>query len=479
MRRRLTFPALALGLFMLASTLGGGAAAAVTWTQVSTGDVINFAEPGLHRTADGVLHVMWPEDNALGDADILHATIAPDGTVTAPTLAQENWWTLWPGGGDIVPAADGGIAYFFGGLRSNAPGEPNDGLNMIASDAAGTTWDVHLGNLEPPATVARSSTIGAAVDATLTPYQIWGSSVHRGLDPASPATSFQGAAGFGCCSYNGGLAADALTGAMYAGWYSNAAAPNRGVWVQEVSTTDGTPVGSPTRMPGSVSIYNGTEQSADAGTRIPMTGRPGAGGVFVAWPGGYPSQHQLLLWQPFDAEATTVWSARETDIDDPAIAASPDGRLWVAWTQGERVFARRSNLDVTRWGAAVKVPWPPEQESNFDLKIDSGDGFLDVIGNFDSFTSSPAFFHVRLLPGLKVAAQPGSFRREARVRFTVTDAGDPVAGATVKVDGKTKTTNASGVAQIRLGPYNRARRLTAKATAPGYKVGKTTVRVRR
>lgn len=463
---------------MLTSGLGGGVSAAVTWTALGSGDIINFAEPGLHRTADGVLHVMWPEDNELGNSDILHATVAADGTVNAPTLAQDNWWSMWAGGGDIVPTADGGMAYFFGGVRSNELGDPNDNLNMITSDATGATWNVHVGDLSPPGTTAYASTVGAGVDNSFTPYQVWGSTVHRGTSPGSPATSFGGAAGFGCCAYNGALATDPVTGTMYVGWYSNDEPPNNGVWVQEVSTTDGTPVGAPAKMPGSVSMYNGSEQSSDADTRIPMAGRPG-GGVYVAWPSGYPSQHEMVLWSPFDAVGVTVWSTRDSDIEDPAIAAAPDGRIWVAWTQGERVFARRSNVDVTRWGAVVKVPWPAEQESSFDLKVDAGDGFLDVVGNFDSFTSSPAFFHARLLPGLKIVAQPGSIEREGRVRFTVTDAGDPVPGATVTIDGHSDVTNAEGVASIRLGPYNRAQRLTAKATAPGYTRGKTTVRVRR
>ena len=72
----------------------------------------------------------------------------------------------------------------------------------------------------------------------------------------------------------------------------------------------------------------------------------------------------------------------------------------------------------------------------------------------------------------------GGIRREGRVEFTVSDAGDPVPGALVKIDGRTDTTNAEGVAAIRLGPYNRARRLTATATKAGYTRGKTTVRVR-
>lgn len=459
--------------------MGGGAGAAVTWTQVSTGDVVNFVDAALHRTPDGVLHVMWPEDNEDGTADVLHATVTADGTVTPPTNAQSSWVSIWGGGGDLVPTADGGLAYFFGGRRSSVPEDPNDNLNMITSDATGATWDVHVGDISPPATTAYASTVGAAVDSTMTPYQIWGSTVHRGLDPASPATSFQGAAGFGCCAYNGALATDLVTGTMYAAWYSNDGPPsatNNGVWVQEVDTTDGTPVGVPARFPGSVTLYNGTEQSSDAGTRIPMAERVG-GGVYVAWPTGYPSQRKLVVWRPFDTGGIAVASG-ESDIDDPAIAAAPDGRIWVAWTQGGKVRARRSNVDVTQWGAVVKAPFPAGQDTKYDLKADAGDGSLDVIGDFDGPSNSVALFHARFFPGLKIVADPGSVRREGRVTFTVTDAGDPVEGVTVTIGGRDGVTNAAGEVSIRVGPYNRARRLTATATKAGYTRGKTTVRVR-
>ncbi len=87
-----------------------------------------------------------------------------------------------------------------------------------------------------------------------------------------------------------------------------------------------------------------------------------------------------------------------------------------------------------------------------------------------------AFWHTQVRPGLTLAARPRTFTRRATVVFTVTDAGDPVEGARVKVDGKSATTDGEGRAEITLGPYGSARRLTARAAKAGY--GAASVRLR-
>jgi hypothetical protein len=56
------------------------------------------------------------------------------------------------------------------------------------------------------------------------------------------------------------------------------------------------------------------------------------------------------------------------------------------------------------------------------------------------------------------------------VKFVVRAGGKPVRGALVKVAGKKKMTNSSGVAKIKVGPYSRTKRLKATATKAGYKL---------
>ncbi len=90
-------------------------------------------------------------------------------------------------------------------------------------------------------------------------------------------------------------------------------------------------------------------------------------------------------------------------------------------------------------------------------------------------------WHARLRPGLSLDARPRAWSRRVarRVVLTVTDADDPVAGATVRVGGAAGVTNARGRVTLMLGPYDGARRLRAVATKRGYVAAATTLRVRR
>ena len=123
------------------------------------------------------------------------------------------------------------------------------------------------------------------------------------------------------------------------------------------------------------------------------------------------------------------------------LAATSDGRLWIAWIaptpRGHRVLAARTNPEATVVGAVVG--WGRPSRTSFGYNLSSSatrGGLLDALANFTIGTSSnQAIFHRRLLPGLTLLARPGRLRRDvpADVRFTVLDAGDPVAGARVRV----------------------------------------------
>jgi hypothetical protein len=69
-----------------------------------------------------------------------------------------------------------------------------------------------------------------------------------------------------------------------------------------------------------------------------------------------------------------------------------------------------------------------------------------------------------MLPGLTLAANVSSLpARSRKVTFTVTDAGDPVKGATVKAAGRSDTTDSKGHATLTL-----KGKASARATARGY-----------
>src|SRR3970282_2445514 len=60
-----------------------------SWTRLP-GTVINFAEPGLARTADGVLHVVYVRKNGT-KSDLVHVAVSPAGEVGAGSVALGGW----------------------------------------------------------------------------------------------------------------------------------------------------------------------------------------------------------------------------------------------------------------------------------------------------------------------------------------------------------------------------------------------------
>lgn len=477
------------GLALVASAPPSSGGAPGRWTKIGNPSV-NFAQPGLARTADGTLHALWVRStpaNAAAD-DAVHTEIAGDGTVGATDVVQSSWASIWaiP---DLILTSGGGLRGFWGGIRSTASGETHTDISSASAPAEGSPWTLHPGDVAE-GSGGSSSSIGAALAADGTPLFSWASSgggfVHRGLDPASPDHGFD-TPGNGCCAYDPDLALDDATGEMWVAWFSNQE-DAEGVWVQEIDPATGQATGTPLRMPGSFTNFNGSDESSQEIQRTPIAGREG-GGVFVAYSSGYPTTLRILAWE-IGADAPIVVARHGSRaLSNPAIAAGPDGRLWVAWSQNDAngvpvIFARRSNEAGTRFGGVARARAPRglgDCNSLFSLTTAAQDDVLDVVANFTDGCSGGkvAFWHTQLRPGLTLTARPQTFTRKATVEFTVTDAGDPVEGARVTAGGKSATTDADGEASITLGPYSSARRLTAKATRAGYGAATTTLRVRR
>jgi hypothetical protein len=285
--------------------------------------------------------------------------------------------------------------------------------------------------------------------------------VHAGLDPATPNRDLQ--APLGQYGYDTGMAADAAGAAMVA-WYSNATG-HLGVFAQQVAA-DGTPAGAAMNMPGTATMKVGMVG------RTPIVARPG-GGFYVAYATGYPALNSVRLWRVGTTSARVIARTTRVASSTATVAAAADGRLWVAWTDAPggvpRVHARRSNRAGTVFGAVVDAGRPAGAVSAYSLAASAADGALDILGLF-SVGAGPgaATSHTRVLPGLTLAASPRAVRRSraVRVRFTVTDAGDAVRGARVKVGGASGTTNARGRVELTI-PAG-ARAVSAAATAKGY-----------
>jgi hypothetical protein len=225
-----------------------------------------------------------------------------------------------------------------------------------------------------------------------------------------------------------------------------------------VDGATGAPLGDRMKAPG------GLFSSFD---RVAVTGRGGGrDGVFLA---SYTVGSQLQtigVWRVGSSRTATILRSKlgGPALGHVAITSDPQGRLWVLWTVDGaprlHVAATRSNAAGTRFGKPVDVSIPGNVVLIPRLFGDAGPTGVDAVAKFrrgDSFE----YDTTRILARLELKAG----RRGRKITATVSYAGDPIQGATVKAGGRRKTTNAKGRAVLVTG---NARRLSVSATAPGY-----------
>jgi hypothetical protein len=437
-------------------------AVAAGWKRVTAPNGTNIDQVGLVRTADGVLHLAWHIRTGGNSEDLRHTTISPAGVIGATTPIVTNWVGLQ---NPALVAGPEGLRAFFSGIRTTDPTETLTELATATSTDAGLSWSLAPNNIIPLGGQAYGSPISAVRLAAGTFLQSWAGSlgtwVHAGLDPAAPNRDFQ--APLGTYGYDPGLAAD-VDGLAAMAWYSNATG-HQGVFAQQLDA-NGAGFGPTVQMPGTSNMLVGMLG------RTPIVARVG-GGFFVAYATGYPALNTIRIWRMGTTTAPVVAKARAGN-STASIAATADGRLWVVWAEAvngvPRVLARRSNRQATVLGATVTAGRPSGASTVYRLDANpSPSGPLDLFGTFTIGTAPQvATWHTRVMPGLTLTATSRTVRRDrpTTVQFRVTDAGDPVRGARVKVGPLSRVTAANGRVALTISAGTRAVR--ASATAKGY-----------
>lgn len=428
------------------------------WTQLTTpgASILNIMRPGLARTTDGVLHVTWTRDDA-GNADsLLHSALSADAkSVSGPDLVFTG--TDGVNASSALVVAPDGLRAFLGSVNNFS-----DGLGTALSGDAGKTWNVKPtpasrgGNQAKP--VYAASGIAAALGTGGTVFSAWGASspsgagFHIGLEQSDPDGEFDTS-----FVVDPGVGVDSQTGAAFV--------------AMSRLNEDGTAIFPISPAGASVAIPDSNANQLQHPTHV--TGRIGKPGVYVAYTKGSSEfLGKAALWDVGAAKGRVL--GRKGD-EDASVAAAPDGRLWVFWRGDGDVRATRSNPAVTEFGRVVRVRNPKGTDSVYDLTGNGSRGPLDVLLQADT-GAGPASWHQRILPGLSLTYKLGTGKKGAgKVFLKVTDAGDPVKGATVKVKGQgTKTTSATGNTVFKLGPG----RYRARASKDGYSGTKIRVRVR-
>lgn len=421
------------------------------WTRLP-GTVINFAEPGLARTSDGVLHAVYTRKNGSKE-DLVHLEVNPAGKVGPAAVALSGWSTM--SHPDLLRMPDGSLRAFFGGIRSTAPGETNNSLNTATAPAAGEPWTLKPGNAAQSTSAYATGVAGAGLAKDATPISAWSGSpglgFHFGIELSTPD---RGIPQSGCCLYTPEIAVDAASGQAWVGFHSNESA-TPGLFVNAIGP--GGPQGGRRLAPGSVTGKN----SIYPGNRASLTGRIGAGGVFLFFGQGYPTFKTLALWKVDTAKPQLVVKADRNEHAN--VAAAPQGRLWLMWERNGTIHAARTNKSATRLGAVNTLP-APGSRSVYRLNGEGSVGPLDLIVN-----DGKSLWHQQVWPKLTLTGK----RSGNAIVFRVLDAGDPIAGATVKAGGRTLKTAASGTAKLGNPPTGRVQGAASKA---GYAPASASVR---
>jgi hypothetical protein len=203
-----------------------------------------------------------------------------------------------------------------------------------------------------------------------------------------------------------------------------------------------------------------------------MTARAG-GGVFMAFPTGYPNVTGIRVIEIGTNRAMDI--AVSGRVGRVSLTSDPAGRLWLVYAKDNRIKALHTNTAATTFGATGSWGAPAGTDTIWKSAALGSAGGLDIVVASSRADGKINVWHTQATRTLSVSAAPASTRRGNSVTFTVKDAGDPVSGATVKFNGHTASTNAAGKATLTARSRGRA---TVTAKKAGYNTGSTTVRVR-
>jgi hypothetical protein len=195
--------------------------------------------------------------------------------------------------------------------------------------------------------------------------------------------------------------------------------------------------------------------------RVALSSRPGANGVYLAYTVGYPKVRAIAVLQV--GSRTQVLLVKAPAASHVALAAGPQGRLWLLWSKGGTLFAARTNRSVSRLGAVRTLEMRRGAKSVAWLQGDGTPGVLDLVASFPA-RAGVKLWHQQVLPGLSLRIDAKAASGATSYVFRVLDAGDPVANASVRVGKQTLTTGVSGSVTLVTSDHPPS----ATATKPGY-----------
>lgn len=206
------------------------------------------------------------------------------------------------------------------------------------------------------------------------------------------------------------------------------------------------------------------------------------GRVYIAYCSNTATCKTNLLWKLGATKTITI--PLSGTAKHLAMSQGPGGRLWLAWynVQTNRVYTVRTNKADNRFGPVRSYPAPCFADGNTHVALTGGSyGRVDVaVECFAPITTKQTLYLTQSLAALTIGANPSTIRNTnaVKVTFTVRDAGDPVAGATVRIHGKTLLTGKNGTVTITFAKNTKTGKYLATASLANYFSATTTVTVK-
>lgn len=438
-----TITALAMMLAMSSAAM-----AKVTFTRVFALGVGPYAKDALARTPNGELHLLYQTTTGTSPAPTGLATrvISPTGQVGPAVQALSGWTAGIPG---LAALPDGSLLGAFGAVSP----ENVSSMWTIASADDGQTWSAPgaTPTAVPQAYGANLNLQALGTTPVFTLTVSGGVTTQQGVASGSPSSLLVDATDDFAGDVNSAVDA---SGAVIVSWDSLAG--SGGDFIREAAPQ----LGAVQEVPGGLK------------DELQLAARSVGGGVFA--PYSADKTHVRLL--KYGGGSIAVGSVKGLTANTLGVATGLDGRIWVMWGDESGIAVTRSNMGVTQFEPIQRL-----KPGSFTLYRVYGNGSLGPLDLFvdqipQSDIHAPGGFYTRVLPLLSVSDGVVVHHTKKGVvtgysiTVKVTDAGDKVSGAAVKIGTSKKSTNTAGTAHFNLGPISPSQALTV--TAAGYRVYK-------
>ena len=293
----------------------------------------------------------------------------------------------------LTATPDGALRSFF---FARAPDGTATNL-LVASAPVGGGWTVGSDPLAQAVGVTVPA-VGAASARDGTPVAAWpvGTQVRYryGIDPGAQVAALGVG---GCCASGAQPAVDQVTGQAYIAWASSAAGAT-GIYVQAVDRA------GPSRP--KVFATGSATKTRDAAVlpdgRVAIAARLGAPGVYLAYTSGFPKVRGVYLLRA--GARKLVLKIKALGVGHVALAAAPQGRLWLLWSRGGTIFATRTDRAASHLGAVREIPIRRGSKEIDQLEGNGSGGPLDVIALLVR-GAAVSLWHQQVLPGLSLGSR--------------------------------------------------------------------------